>query len=130
MTRLTPFHRYPHKFHVNAKLGAFHEKYADIKSGESQKDVEIRIGLRIMSQRSYGASLRFYDCKAEGVSVQVMCEAKEAAGDVPFVQQHEHLRRGDWIGVVGFPGRTNPKSRDVGELSIFAREVTLLTPCL
>jgi lysyl-tRNA synthetase class 2 len=82
-----------------------------------------------MSQRSYGASLRFYDCKAEGVNVQVMCEANEATG-VPFLQQHEHLRRGDWIGVVGFPGRTNPKSRDVGELSIFAREVTLLTPCL
>lgn len=82
-----------------------------------------------MSQRSYGASLRFYDCKAEGVNVQVMCEANEATG-VPFLQQHEHLRRGDWIGVVGFPGRTNPKSRDTGELSIFAREVTLLTPCL
>ncbi|KAI1744729.1 lysyl-tRNA synthetase [Xylaria scruposa] len=121
---------YPHKFHVNAKLGDFHEKYADIKSGESRKDVEIRIGLRIMSQRSYGASLRFYDCKAEGINVQVMCEANEATGDVPFLQQHEHLRRGDWIGVVGFPGRTNPKSRDVGELSIFAREITLLTPCL
>ncbi|GAW26049.1 putative lysyl-tRNA synthetase [Rosellinia necatrix] len=120
---------YPHKFHVNARLGTFHEKYADIKSGESRKDVEIRIGLRIMSQRSYGASLRFYDCKAEGISVQVMCEANEATG-VPFLQQHEHLRRGDWIGVVGFPGRTNPKTRDVGELSIFAREITLLTPCL
>ncbi|KAI2627140.1 lysyl-tRNA synthetase [Xylaria nigripes] len=120
---------YPHKFHVNTKLAKFHEQYADIKSGESRKDVEIRIGLRIMAQRSYGASLRFYDCKAEGISVQVMCEANEATG-TPFLQQHEHLRRGDWIGVVGFPGRTNPKTRDVGELSIFAREITLLTPCL
>ena len=34
------------------------------------------------------------------------------------------------IGVVGFPGRTNPKTRGVGELSVFARDVTLLTPCL
>jgi lysyl-tRNA synthetase class 2 len=34
------------------------------------------------------------------------------------------------IGVVGFPGRTNPRSRDVGELSVFARDITLLTPCL
>ncbi|KAI1437865.1 lysyl-tRNA synthetase [Xylaria sp. CBS 124048] len=120
---------YPHKFHVNTKIGSFHEKYADIESGDSRKDVEIRIGLRIMAQRSYGASLRFYDCKAEGINVQVMCEASEATG-APFLQQHEHLRRGDWIGVVGFPGRTKPKTRDVGELSIFAREITLLTPCL
>jgi lysyl-tRNA synthetase class 2 len=34
------------------------------------------------------------------------------------------------IGVVGFPGRTNPRSRDVGELSVFARDVVLLAPCL
>lgn len=34
------------------------------------------------------------------------------------------------IGVIGFPGRTKPRSRDVGELSIFARDVVLLTPCL
>ncbi|KAI1122312.1 hypothetical protein F5Y10DRAFT_77386 [Nemania abortiva] len=119
---------YPHKFHVNTKLADFVSTHEDIESGNSRRDVEIRVGLRIMAQRTYGA-LRFYDCKAEGVSVQVMCEAKEATG-LPFAEQHDHLRRGDWIGVVGFPGRTKPKSRDVGELSIFAREVVLLTPCL
>ncbi|RYP18650.1 hypothetical protein DL765_003785 [Monosporascus sp. GIB2] len=120
---------YPHKFHVNTRLATFVKEYEDIKSGDSRTDVEIRVGVRIMAQRSYGASLRFYDCKAEGISIQIMCEAKNATG-VPFAQQHDHLRRGDWIGVIGFPGRTNPKSRDVGELSIFAREVVLLTPCL
>ncbi|KAI0871054.1 hypothetical protein GGS24DRAFT_77763 [Hypoxylon argillaceum] len=120
---------YPHKFHVNTRLADFVTTHADIESGDSRKDVEIRVGVRIMSQRSYGSSLRFYDCKAEGVSVQIMCDAKEATG-LAFAEQHDHLRRGDWIGVVGFPGRTKPKSRDVGELSIFAREVVLLTPCL
>jgi len=39
---------------------------------------------------------------------------------------NEHNR----IGVVGFPGRTNPRSHDVGKLSVFARDVVLLTPCL
>lgn len=34
------------------------------------------------------------------------------------------------MGIVGFPGRTNPKNRDDGELSIFATEVILLAPCL
>ena len=58
-----------------------------------------------------------------------MCQAQEAIGP-PFEAQHEHLRRGDIIGVVGYPGRTAPRNRPEGELSIFAREITLLTPCL
>ncbi|KAI1173629.1 hypothetical protein F4777DRAFT_600258 [Nemania sp. FL0916] len=120
---------YPHKFHVNTRLSDFTSTYADLKAGDSRPDVETRVGVRIMAMRSAGASLRFYECKAEGVAIQVMCEAKEATG-TPFAEQHDHLRRGDWIGVVGFPGHTNPKKGGAGELSIFAREVTLLTPCL
>lgn len=59
-----------------------------------------------------------------------MCQSNNATGDIPFADQHSHLRRGDVIGIIGFPGRTNPRNRDVGELSIFARQVILLTPCL
>lgn len=51
-----------------------------------------------------------------------------------FEKQHEHLRRGDIVGVVGYPGRTAPKNKiekgEEGELSIFAKEIILLTPCL
>ncbi|GMF98788.1 unnamed protein product [[Candida] boidinii] len=43
---------------------------------------------------------------------------------------HELLRRGDIIGVIGYPGRTNPAKGGEGELSVFATEVQLLTPCL
>lgn len=35
--------------------------------------------------RSSGNKLRFYDVKAEGVRVQVMCQAQYSKGDVPFV---------------------------------------------
>lgn len=59
-----------------------------------------------------------------------MCQSQEAAGEVPFEAQHEHLRRGDIIGIIGYPGRTAPKNRPEGELSIFARQIILLTPCL
>jgi len=68
--------------------------------------------------------------KAEGTSIQVMCQIDNAKGDVEFEKQHENIQRGDIIGVIGFPGRTNPKKGGEGELSIFAREVILLTPCL
>lgn len=58
-----------------------------------------------------------------------MAQAQDAIGD--YLAQHEHLHRGDIIGIVGFPGRTNPKKEDnPGELSIFAKEVVLLAPCL
>ena len=62
------------------------------------------------------------------MKVQVMCQAQEAVGE--FEQIHELLRRGDIIGVVGYPGRTAPRGRPEGELSVFAREIILLTPCL
>lgn len=67
--------------------------------------------------------------------ISPQCQSQEVAeGGIPFEKQHEHLRRGDIIGIIGYPGRTAPKSKlekgEEGELSIFARQVILLTPCL
>ncbi|KAL8967445.1 MAG: hypothetical protein Q9183_002917, partial [Haloplaca sp. 2 TL-2023] len=121
---------YPHKFNVTTDLRDFLRQHESIKTGEHLKDVEVRLGGRIYTKRASGTKLVFYDIRAEGVKVQVMCQAQEAAGDVPFEQQHEHLRRGDIIGIVGYPGRTAPRNRPEGQLSIFAREIILLTPCL
>ncbi|KAF2659536.1 lysyl-tRNA synthetase [Lophiostoma macrostomum CBS 122681] len=121
---------YPHKFHVNYKLPDYVKDFSHLKKGEVLPEKEIRVGVRILTQRVSSNALRFYVCKAEGVTCQVMCQLENAAGSVPFEQQHDHLRRGDWIGVVGFPGRTNPKKGGEGEVSIFAREVILLSPCL
>ncbi|KAH7410590.1 putative Lysyl-tRNA synthetase, cytoplasmic [Cadophora sp. MPI-SDFR-AT-0126] len=126
---------YPHKFNVTYKLQDFVKDYGSLKSGEFKKEVEIRIGARIFNKRASGNKLVFYDVVDSGVKVQVMCQVQEASPDgVPFEQQHEHLRRGDIIGIVGYPGRTAPKSKiekgEEGELSIFATEIILLTPCL
>ncbi|KAI4937973.1 Protein kinase [Alternaria conjuncta] len=121
---------YPHKFHTNYKLADYVRDYSHLKKGETEPDKEIRIGLRVMTQRSASNALHFYVCKAEGVNIQVMCQLQEAKADVPFEKQHENIQRGDIIGVIGYPGRTSPKKGGEGELSIFAREVILLTPCL
>lgn len=120
---------YPHKFQVTTDLREFLKKYESIKTGETLPDVEVRIGARIYTKRTSGANLCFYDVRAEGVPIQVMCQKQNATG-VEFQKQHDLLRRGDIIGIVGFPGRTNPKNRAEGELSIFAKEIILLTPCL
>ncbi|KAI9875765.1 MAG: lysyl-tRNA synthetase [Pleopsidium flavum] len=121
---------YPHKFQVNTDLRVFLKKYESLKTGEQLTDVEVRIAGRIYTKRASGSKLVFYDIRAEGVKVQVMCQSQEATGNVPFEAQHEHLRRGDIIGIIGYPGRTAPRNRPEGELSIFARQVILLTPCL
>ncbi|KAL8797764.1 MAG: hypothetical protein Q9195_000116 [Heterodermia aff. obscurata] len=122
---------YPHKFQVTTDLREFLKKYENIKPGEHLKDVECRVGGRIYTKRVSGAKLVFYDVRAEGVKVQIMCQAQEVSGSVSFEDQHEHLRRGDIIGIIGYPGRTAPRNRpNEGELSIFASEIILLTPCL
>lgn len=115
---------------MTTDLRDFLKKYESTKTGEQLKDIEVRVAGRIFTKRSSGSKLVFYDIRAEGVKVQVMCQSQEATGDILFEAQHEHLRRGDIIAIVGYPGRTSPKNRDVGELSIFARQVILLTPCL
>jgi lysyl-tRNA synthetase class 2 len=125
---------YPHKFDSSLVPADFHTKYEDLKKGELRKDDKIRLGARIITMRSSSSKLRFYDVKSEGVMIQVMCQFNEATNPDGFVELHDRLQRGDIIGIVGYPGRTNPKNQegkeDGGELSIFAQEVTLLTPCL
>ena len=127
---------FPHKFHRNYDMRNFVPDHGHLKSGEDKKDVALRVGGRIYNKRAAGNKLVFYDIRVDGVKFQVMCQedlAKSETG-VPFESQHEHLRRGDVIGIVGFPGRTAPKNKiekgEEGELSIFATEVILLTPCL
>ena len=53
---------YPHKFHTNYKLADYVRDYSHLKKGETEPDKEIRIGLRVMTQRSASNALHFYVC--------------------------------------------------------------------
>jgi lysyl-tRNA synthetase class 2 len=112
----------------------FVSRYTHLKVDEKIESVEVRIGARIISMRSYGPSLHFYICKGDGVTVQILCDQREATGlDVErFKEHHKLFRTGDIIGVIGFPGRATARdqTREQGALSVYAREVILLTPCL
>jgi lysyl-tRNA synthetase class 2 len=55
---------YPHKFDSTLVPAEFHKKYNHIKTGESIKDDKIEFGARIITTRSYGNKLRFYDVKS------------------------------------------------------------------
>ncbi|KAK9449072.1 uncharacterized protein V1518DRAFT_280683 [Limtongia smithiae] len=119
---------YPHKFKVDTKLGEFIEKYSTLTRGETHPETTVSVAGRIQVKRESGSKLKFYDLHAEGVSLQIVCQAQDAEGD--FAAMHEHLSRGDIIGVKGYPGRTQPQRGGDGTVSLFAREVVLLSPSL
>lgn len=119
---------YPHKFHVTHKITDIVRDYSSLATGETKPDFKIAVAGRVHGYRASSSKLRFYDLRAEGAKIQIMAQAQEAVGD--YLAQHENLQRGDIIGVIGYPGKTHPKNRAEGELSIFATEVVLLTPCL
>lgn len=66
---------------MNTRLPHFLEEHKNMKRGEEATDVEIRIGLRIMSIRKASAHLIFYVCKAEGRTIQVMAQSQNAKGE-------------------------------------------------
>ncbi|KAK7227685.1 hypothetical protein V2G26_015688 [Clonostachys chloroleuca] len=127
---------YPHKFNVDYDIRNFAKDFSHLKNGESDKSKTIQLAGRIYVKRSSGSKLVFYDLRSEGARLQVLAQADFADDKAPpFEEQHVNLRRGDIVGVRGFPTRTNPAKKQgegefSGELSIGAFEVTLLSPCL
>ncbi|KAL9546699.1 lysyl-tRNA synthetase [Mucor bainieri] len=115
---------YPHKFHVDMSLPDFIEKFNSLEVDKRLDDQVISVAGRIHNKRASGAKLRFYDLHGEGVKIQVMASLQDNEGD-DYAEIHDLLRRGDIVGVTGVPGKTKR-----GELSIFPKKVTLLSPCL
>ena len=120
---------FPHKFEVTINLPDFIKKYTDItKKGEFLPEV-VQVAGRVHSIRKSGASLIFYDIKSGDAKIQIYVNKKNHQGKKSFEDTHDFIRRGDFIGVIGNPGRTNPKDKE-GELSVSAHDVIQLSYCL
>merc|ERR1711970_1455934 len=115
---------YPHKFNVTTGLQEFCSKYSSIEDGGRRDDV-ISVAGRIYSMRASGAKLVFYDLRAEGSKIQIMASMNDYSSGEEFADIISQIRRGDIVGVRGCPGKTKK-----GELSIFPKEMQVLTPCL
>lgn len=118
-------HPYPHKFHVSSSLEDFIEKYSHLKDGEMLESEMLSVAGRIHAIRESGAKLIFYDVRGEGVKIQAMANAKLYSSEEAFGIETDRIRRGDIIGINGYPGKTKK-----GELSIIPKTITLLSPCL
>jgi len=117
---------YPHKFNVDMQLPEFKEKYENkVEKGKSLDEV-VGITGRIMSKRTGGQKLVFYDIVQNGVKLQVMCNLSMfKAGEDAFYDINGLLRRGDIVGVKGCPAMSK-----TGEFSIIPHDIELLSPCL
>ncbi|XP_055624340.1 lysine--tRNA ligase isoform X2 [Toxorhynchites rutilus septentrionalis] len=118
-------HPYPHKFHVSCSLEAFIEKYSGLKDGEMVEEDSLSVAGRIHAIRESGGKLIFYDLRGEGVKLQVMANAKLYEHESAFAVDTARLRRGDIVGIQGYPGKTKK-----GELSVVPKKLKLLSPCL
>ncbi|KAH6769273.1 lysyl-tRNA synthetase 1 [Perilla frutescens var. frutescens] len=121
---------YPHAFVDSSSdlvlIPEFIKRYSKLSPGENEEAEQVFLAGRIMSKRASSSKLYFYELHGGGAKLQIMADARnsEMAGD-DFARFHSGVRRGDIVGVCGFPGKTQR-----GELSVFPRTFTVLSPCL
>eukprot|EP01060_Flectonema_neradi_P024707 TRINITY_DN335_c0_g1_i2.p1 TRINITY_DN335_c0_g1~~TRINITY_DN335_c0_g1_i2.p1 ORF type:complete len:593 (+),score=157.30 TRINITY_DN335_c0_g1_i2:49-1827(+) len=117
---------YPHKYPVTKTFAEFIATYGEkVKDGEQATGARESIAGRINSIRT--GKTCFIDLIGNGNSLQVAVVKGVAfkGDDAKFTEVTKMVKRGDVIGVTGVPGRSR-----TGELSVFAEDITLLTPCL
>jgi lysyl-tRNA synthetase class 2 len=103
----------------------FASRFADIKDGEHRSDTTVSIAGRLYSKRASGQKLLFYDVQADGQKIQVMSALDDYENAEAYATIHSRTRRGDIVGITGYPGKSKK-----GELSIFPKSITILAPCL
>ncbi|GMH33872.1 hypothetical protein BSKO_01706 [Bryopsis sp. KO-2023] len=117
---------YPHKFNVTCSIPDLLAKKDSVPQGTSKEDEVFSTAGRIYTIRASGQKLRFYDLRGEGSAIQVIANARSSELEQEaFGALHNSVRRGDIVGIKGYLGWSN-----TGEFSIFAQELSVLSPCL
>jgi lysyl-tRNA synthetase class 2 len=119
---------YPHKFHVSQSITSFIEEYNKeglISAGQKLENVIVSLSGRVHNIRSSGNKLKFYDLHGEGAQVQILANVRDAENSDEFMSTQALFRRGDIVGVIGHPSRSQK-----GELSISPSSMVLLAPNL
>ncbi|CAH0480047.1 unnamed protein product [Peronospora belbahrii] len=135
---ISSYQQYPHFFPVTMSLLEYHEKFQALESKARCTEESVALAGRVMAIRHASKNLVFLDLQSDGHTVQILSEVKyfegqrddAIDGDKETVKKefralHESLRRGDIIGVKGFPGKSGK-----GELSIIPRQLQVLAPCI
>ena len=116
---------YPHKFDMTKSLKEYKLKYEHLKNNEILSDTIENLTGRIQLIRSSGSKLYFAIIESDEITLQVLGNFKYNDNSESFNLEKKLLKRGDIIGVIGYPTRSNK-----GELSILVKNITILAPCL
>lgn len=115
---------YPHKFNVSFSLKEFIKTYSYL-ANDQRLDVVCSVAGRILRKASSGNKMYFYNIHSQNDKLQIMSNLQTYKSIDEFHEIHNILRRGDIIGIHGYPSRST-----TGELSLIAIEIQLLSPCL
>ena len=117
---------YPHKFNVTMSIPKFCATYQNkCKDGEHDESTTLSLAGRVMAIRGAG-KLVFFVVQGDGETVQVMAsERAYTEGKEAFQSIYKSIRRGDIVGFLGNPGKSQK-----GELSLFPTKIVMLSPCL
>eukprot|EP01121_Diplochlamys_sp_Union-15-3_P020073 TRINITY_DN770_c0_g1_i1.p1 TRINITY_DN770_c0_g1~~TRINITY_DN770_c0_g1_i1.p1 ORF type:complete len:499 (+),score=94.25 TRINITY_DN770_c0_g1_i1:72-1568(+) len=121
--KATGFNPYPHKFHVSLSIPKIKSQYGQLKSGSKEKESVTTAG-RI---RRTHLDKDTWTCIVEngGEEVQIVSHAGQyEGGETAFQKDHALVKKGDIIGVKGFPA-----SNADGVLTLEATHIVLLSPC-
>lgn len=116
---------YPHKFATTLTIPEFIQRYSHVKVDERLETELVSVAGRLLRKQSGGAKLVFYDIYGDGQHIQILSDERDYESQTGFEKIHHLLRRGDIVGVEGFPTRAKK-----GELSIVPKKLVLLSPCL
>ena len=117
---------YPHTWEINEEIENIIEKFSEIENGARLTDTNYSIMGRILQKRASSKKLNFYTLKINSFEFQVISDLNSyEKGENDFYKIHEMTRLGDILGINGYIGKGKR-----GELSIFAKEIKILAPCL
>lgn len=118
---------YPHKFQVTKDLQSFGKLCEGLNNGQTNKDIVESVAGRIIFKRTASSKLYFYHIISGTSKLQVLANFSlydKTLGAFKDINE-DTLRRGDIIGVIGYPAKSN-----TGEISIVPKEIVLLSPCV
>ncbi|TDH72438.1 hypothetical protein CCR75_000738 [Bremia lactucae] len=131
------FRQYPNFFPVTMSVREYQHKFKSLEPKSRCTEESVALAGRVVAIRHASKNLIFLDLQSDGHTVQVLSEAKhfigcegnrngdKEAAKREFRALHDSLRRGDIIGVQGFPGKSGK-----GELSVIPRQLEILAPCI
>jgi lysyl-tRNA synthetase class 2 len=116
---------YPHKFEVSICIPDFRQKYDYLSPNQQLDDTLENVSGRITFIRASSNKLNFYAISGNQQKLQVLSNFQFYEDKEDYPKITELLRRGDVIGIIGYPARSK-----TGELSIVPKKIELLAPCL